>query len=103
MENESINLQMNELTDTFIEVITVAVDKFYGDECKEGIELTLDMLEAIIDNGLVNRFFSEDTDRINQVFTEITASIENKDYVLTCDLLEFELLPLYLQWKRKMG
>jgi|GEM_PF-3838611 len=103
MENDSINLQMNDLTDTFIEVIAVAVDKFYGDESREGIGLTLDMLEAIIDNGLVNRFFSEDTDRINQIFSEITASIENKDYVLTCDLLEFELLPLYLQWKRKMG
>jgi hypothetical protein len=54
--------------------------------------------EFCLDSG--NREFNEATEQFSNLLTEMTEVLENSDWILLADLLEYEFLPLSQNWKQ---
>ncbi|WP_099190210.1 hypothetical protein [Tepidibacter mesophilus] len=57
----------------------------------EGIDITSD-----IQNGKI------DISEINEQLMEMVCALENRDYVLIADLLEYEINPILEKWQNKI-
>ena len=54
--------------------------------------------EFCLDSG--NREFNEASEQLSNLLTEMTEVLENSDWILLADLLEYEFLPLAQNWKQ---
>ena len=54
--------------------------------------------EFCLDSG--NKEFNESTEQLSNLLTEMCEVLENSDWILLADLLEYEFLPLSLNWKQ---
>jgi hypothetical protein len=54
--------------------------------------------EFCLDSG--HREFNEATEQLSNLLTEMTEVLENADWILLADLLEYEFLPLSQNWKQ---
>ncbi|EHL16210.1 hypothetical protein HMPREF9630_01928 [Peptoanaerobacter stomatis] len=52
---------------------------------------------------LTNQFHDISMSEIKEVFEELMDSMQYKDYVLTADLFEFEILPKFKEWNKKIS
>lgn len=100
MYNKEILIKRRDLIETFTQVIDTIIHMVYQDKVSEGIQLVLELMDVLTNNESVREIAVNEIQLINQIFTSLVSSIEKKDYVLTCDLLEYELLPVFLNWKK---
>jgi len=54
--------------------------------------------EFCLDSG--NKEFNERTEQLSSLLTEMSEVLENADWILLADLLEYEFLPLSQNWKQ---
>ena len=54
--------------------------------------------EFCLDSG--NKEFNESTEQLSNLLTEMSEVLENSDWILLADLLEYEFLPLSQNWKQ---
>jgi len=47
-----------------------------------------------------HKAFLESSDQFSELFTEMTEVLENEDWILLADLLEYEFLPAVNRWKK---
>jgi len=78
----------------------------------EALELFQDLLEVTRDFlsmvGVLrsnfamhdDEFFSKNVEQISDLLTEMTEVLEDEDWILLADLLEYELLPVLDSWKQ---
>ncbi|HOA80097.1 MAG TPA: hypothetical protein PKK61_03410 [Defluviitaleaceae bacterium] len=104
---ELINMAV-EYTGRLIEGINEAVDAFHeGMEGKaldlvvqiiDGLKWTMEAITVTLD---VQRD-PIDISEINDPFNEMAEALENIDYVLMADVLEYEVLPKVEEWNQKL-
>lgn len=99
--NKEVVVQLRDLSDTFVQIINLAIDNIYHNQVNKGIQLALEILNVISETPVVEQFVGEDMTVLTHTFILVTEAIEHCDYVLMADLLEYELLPLFLSWKAK--
>lgn len=75
-------LTNNELEKAFNGIVNLA----------EGLEFLLKIEQVLAESGLKSNSRIEEA---MSVFTEINSSLENQDYILLKDLIEYELIPLF--------
>jgi hypothetical protein len=67
-------------------------------DCLEGIQWSLDVM-VLSRPYHKNISFDLDTQKVNDILVSLTESLENQDYVLMADILEYELIPLLKQFR----
>lgn len=65
----------------------------------EGIQWLLQAIEGTRD---IQGNDSIDVSGINPIFNQLVEALENTDYVLLGDLLEYEITPVMKEWKEKL-
>jgi len=68
----------------------------------EVIRNFLSMIGALRDEYSLqdNADYEKGANQLNELFTEMSNVLENEDWILLADLLEYEFLPAVEQWKR---
>jgi acyl carrier protein len=68
----------------------------------EVIRNFLSMIGALRDEYSLqdNADYEKSATQLNELFTEMSSVLENEDWILLADLLEYEFLPAVEQWKR---
>ncbi len=81
-------------------------------EDAEGLELFQDLLDVTRDfTGMLNvlrsefsltksKEFTKSTDTLSALLSEMTEVLENEDWVMLADLLEYEFVPVCESWKK---
>lgn len=65
----------------------------------EGIQW---LLHAIEGTRAIHGDISIDIAGINPIFNQLVEALENADYVLLGDLLEYEIIPVVKEWQEKL-
>lgn len=68
-----------------------------GDIC-EGLQWEINAV-ALLKDELIEKI---DPGSINENLLGIVTAMENSDYVLVCDILEYEVIAVLEDWKRKL-
>lgn len=102
MNNSEVLGKIDELLNAFIDLSGIAVEKIYNDQTDSSVELISEMLDAIVNNILIQQMFQSELESITRIFDHISTALEKHDYVLVGDLVEYELLPLFNSWKGKI-
>ncbi|WP_027633915.1 hypothetical protein [Clostridium hydrogeniformans] len=99
---------LKEYLDALIQDVNTVSEFFREDNISEGLKYTANIAEALQivceAVGGVNDILKEKVDLsgINNLAQEMVESLENEDYVLLGDLLEYEIIPMLEEIKEKV-
>lgn len=95
----------NEYSERLIEGVNDAVNYFKGGDENKAVEMMVDIIDGIqwIVQVMCLSFKNEDIEKINEHLTEMTTALENLDYILVSDILDYEIIPILKNWKVKIA
>lgn len=64
----------------------------------EGIEWVVQALNGLLKNGY---YIDVETSSLNGYLIETEQAIQNQDFILLADLLEYEITPILTEWLKK--
>ncbi len=111
-DRNKLMLETTETAFTYIKKVIKAIEdcvEYYqtGQE-KKAFDLTIQIIDAIkwITDAmnLTKEIHKENIDigSINEHLIAIVDGFENKDYILVCDLLDYEIKPIIKEWMTKL-
>lgn len=95
--NECINILI-EAVDEIVKNYQVGKERYANNLMIDFIDSTSVVLNHIInlDNGRIN------VKEINEHLEEMINAYKNSDSILLCDILEYEIKPLYIKWAEEL-
>lgn len=110
MEKEMMRLikNINTVIDQLIKNINEIIECYRGGEegkANKKMVTSIDDLLVIVDGIKVTEQVQKEkieVEKINEYLVEMIGAFENNDYVLLCDLLEYEIIPILNEFKEKI-